>query len=168
MLSPRQLVNSNLQHKTHFPLYQGTCVEMQFSTKQEIDLPRALWGHKPVDYVELKFEDDQGDLTFRLRDHASSFGNRITGERIRNLVLNLLKQHPGHAVKINMSDVVVISSSFADELFGKLAIELGIIDFGRFIKFAGINSTCKGLIDVAVAQRLAQTVGYITPINLEN
>jgi hypothetical protein len=160
-----RLLDGKLEHTAHFPHYKGTCVEMQFLTQQEINLPRALWGHKPVDYMELKFEDDKGELVFKLRDYASSFGNRITGERIRNLVRNLLKQNPGKSIRISMSDIVVISSSFADELFGKLANELGVIDFGRFIKFDEINPTCQGIIDIAIAQRIAQTVGYITSMN---
>lgn len=156
--------DGQIRPNIHFPPFNGTCVEMQFSTEQPIDLPKALWGYEPANYIETRFEDEQGDLTFRLREYASSFGNRITGEKIRRLILNLIKQNPGHSIVIDMSDVVVISSSFADELFGKLASDLGVIDFGKVIKLDGINPTCKGLIDVAIAQRLAQTIGYVTPV----
>lgn len=128
-----------VEPKTHFPPYLGTCVEMQLSTEKPIDLPKALWGHEPTSYIELKFENDKGDLIFRLRDYARSFGNRITGEKIRNLVTNLLKQNPGHPIRIVMDDIGVISSSFADELFGKLIVEMGPIDFSSLIKLDGIN-----------------------------
>lgn len=155
-----RVLDGKVEPTFHFPFYTGTCVEMQFPTDKEIDLPKALWGHDPVNHMELKFEDDKGDLVFDLREYASSFGNRITGERLRNLVVNLLKQNPGHAVKIQMTNVGIISSSFGDELFGKLFVELGPIDFSRSIKFQGINPICKSIIDMSIAQRVAQSSGY--------
>lgn len=158
------VADGKVEAASHFPPYSGTCVEMQFATDKQINLPKALWGHDPVDYMEIKFEDDKGDLVFRLRDYASSFGNRITGGRIKNLVVNLLKQNPGQAVEIVMDEVGVISSSFADELFGKLFVEMGPIDFSRLIKFKGMNPTCKSIIDISISQRIAQTIGNITPV----
>ena len=147
-----------------FPPYNGTCVFMQFSTDKEVDLPRALWGYNPINYMETKFEDDRGDLVFNLREYASSFGNRITGERIRNLILNLLRQNPGRVVKVIMHDIGIISSSFADELFGKLFVELGPIDFATFVKTEGINPLCKSIVDLSISQRVAQTTLGVTPV----
>ena len=159
-----RVVEGKVEAKPHFPPYSGTCVDIQFYTDKPIDLPKALWGHRPVDYMELAFEDDKGDLVFRLRDYATSFGNRITGERIRNLLVNLLKQKPGHVVRIDMSEVTVISSSFADELFGKLYVEMGPIDFARLIHFDMLNPTCKSIIDLAISQRIAQTITNVTKV----
>jgi hypothetical protein len=151
-----RLLEGNFEARTHFPPYIGTCVEMQLLVDKPIDLPKVLWGHEPIPHTELKFEDEKGDLTFSLREYATSFGNRITGEKIRNLVTNLLLQHPGHRVKIQFDGVTVIASSFADELFGKLALELGVVDFGRLLTFENINGLCKSLVDTAIQQRLAQ------------
>lgn len=152
-----RVANGNIQAGNWYPPYLGTCVEMQFQTDEVIDLPKALWGHETVSYTELHFEDELGDLVFRLRDYASSFGNRITGEKIRTLVLNLLRQSPGHSVLIQMDDIGIISSSFADELFGKLMVELGALDFTRTIKVSNLNPWCKNIIDRAIGQRMAQT-----------
>lgn len=148
-----------IEPQQQFPGYLGTCVEMQFSTDLAIDLPKALWGHRPTDYMELKFEDDKGELVFRLRDYATSFGNRITGERIRNLVMNLIVQNPGHAVRIVMEDISVISSSFADELFGKLMVDMGPVDYSRLVKLEAIEPICKSILEVAIFQRIAQRMG---------
>jgi len=90
-----RVVEGKVKAKLHFPPYNGTCVDIQFYTDKPIDLPTALWGHRPVDYMELAFEDDKGRVVSRLRDYATSFGNRITGERIRNLLVNLLRQKSG-------------------------------------------------------------------------
>lgn len=153
-----RVLDGKVEPKNNFPPVDGTIVEMQFDTDKEIDLPKALWGHKPVDAFETNFErDDSDESEFALRDYATSFGNRITGERIRTLVINLLKQTNGRPIRINMSNVNVISSSFADELFGKLFVELGPMDFGRVVKLHALDATCKSIIDYAVYQRMAQT-----------
>ncbi|MBM3162687.1 MAG: DUF4325 domain-containing protein [Chlorobi bacterium] len=152
-----RVLNGKVEPQKNFPPVCGTIVELQFDTDREIDLPKALWGHKPIDIFETNFESDNSDeSTFTLRDFASSFGNRITGERMRTLIMNLLKQTDGRPIRIDMSNVNVISSSFADELFGKLFIEFGPMDFGRIIKFHALNPTCKSIIDYAVSQRIAQ------------
>lgn len=67
-----------------------------------------------------------------------------------------MKQNPGFVVSINMSEVGVLASSFTDELFGKLAVEFGILDFSRFVKLVQVNPLCKNIIDVAISQRIAQ------------
>jgi hypothetical protein len=154
-----RLLDGNLEARRNFPPYNGTCVDMQLPVDKPINLPNVLWGHEPIPHTELKFEDDKGDLTFKLREYAASFGNRITGEKIRNLVSNLLIQHSGHRVKIQFDGIAVIASSFADELFGKLALTLGVVDFGRLIAFENINALCKSLMDTAIQQRLAQGLG---------
>jgi hypothetical protein len=151
-----RLLEGNLEARRHFPPYNGTCVDMQLPVDKPINLPKVLWGHDPIPHTKLKFEDEKGDLTFSLREYAASFGNRITGETIRNLVTNLLIQHPGHRVTIQFDGVAVIASSFADELFGTLALELGVVDFGRLVAFENINILCKSLVDTAIQQRLAQ------------
>lgn len=76
---------------------------------------------------------------------------------MRTLVINLLVQNPGHRVRISFEDVSIISSSFADELFGKLAVHVGIIDFGRLVAIEGMNALCKSLVESAIRQRVAQT-----------
>lgn len=149
----------NIKSMNYFPPVYGTFVEMEFNTQQAIDLPKTLWGHSPIDYLETKYENDDGELSFRLKDHARTFGNRPTGDRLRTLVRNLLTQCPGKTIAVEMEGVEVIASSFADELFGKLAVEMGIIDFSRYIKLNNVSPLCKSIIDVAIQQRMVQNYG---------
>ncbi|MEC2343999.1 STAS-like domain-containing protein [Paenibacillus barengoltzii] len=154
-----QVIDGRIRSERHYPKYFGTCVELQFNTQIAIDLPKALWGHIPANYMELNFESEQGDLIFKLTDHSSNFGNRPAGERIRNLVMNLLVQNQGKTVSIDMDEIGVVASSFADELFGKLAVELGMIDFNRLIRIINVNPVCKKIVDEALVQRIVQSYG---------
>ena len=51
-------------------------------------------------------------------------------------------------------EVQLISSSFADEVFGKLFIGLGPIRFGQLCRFTNIDTTVQKLIDRAIEQRM--------------
>lgn len=136
--------------------YEGTFVEMQLDTHAAINVQKALWGHKPLSNTELLFGNEEGDLVLRLRDYAANFGNRPTGARMRNLIKNVLVENPGRRVRVLLEDVTLVSSSFADELFGKLVAEMGIIDFASLIALQGLNPLCKSIIDSVIQQRLAQ------------
>src|SRR6476620_6288661 len=48
----------------------------------------------------------------------------------------------------------LISSSFADEVFGKLFLELGPLDFSNKIELKNLDGTVKLLIDKAIIQRM--------------
>ena len=66
-----------------------------------------------------------GDLeTIKLSTFGSSIGTRELGREIRERALSFVKNEK-KKVLFDFSDVHVISSAFADELFGKLFIELG-------------------------------------------
>jgi hypothetical protein len=144
--------------KNYSHSFAGTCVNMQLPTDASISIEKALWGHRlAMTATEQIYSNDKGELALRLRDLASNFGNRATGERIRNLILNIVAQNQGKRVRVMLQDVPVMSSSFADEVFGKLVTDLGIVDFNSRIALEGANGLCKHLIDAVVRQRLAQT-----------
>jgi hypothetical protein len=131
-------------------------VQLQLPTNVPIDLPKALWGHSPADYVELKMTNDAGEITFDPRNFASSFGNRVTGQRLRTVVLNLVKQNQGRIISVRMDHISIVASSFADELFGKLFVELGPVDYAALIRLRGVNPLCKGIINQAINERVME------------
>lgn len=58
-----------------------------------------------------------------LKDHGSSMGTRELGESIREKAVDAINK--GSHVVFSFSGVSIISSAFADELFGKIFKELG-------------------------------------------
>ena len=58
-----------------------------------------------------------------LYEYGSSMGTRELGCKIRKETLSLIED--GFCVFFDFSDIKIISSAFADELFGKLYVELG-------------------------------------------
>ncbi len=107
------------------------------------------------DYIELTYEmAGDGVVVIDVSAEAESFTSRGSGDPVRTKILNLYRM--GRDVKtisIDITNVGLISSSFADEVFGKLLLELGIDDFNRVIRIRVVDATVRQLIDRAIAQR---------------
>ena len=64
---------------------------------------------------------------------------------------NLLRER--RTIVLDFSGVGVISSSFADEVFGRLFVEMGPRAFMTRIEMRHVDPTVEGLIDRAIVQR---------------
>lgn len=139
--------------------YSGTIVvaTIDFSEPRLLEEALRFGGKKyqPIDSVETKYEvSDDGKLYFLLSEESTSYGSRVAGRPIRNKLSNLLKMGSNQKVVIDMKGIALISSSFADEAFGKLFLEYGAITFMQKFEFVNMMDTVKYLIDKAIAQRM--------------
>jgi hypothetical protein len=57
-------------------------------------------------------------------------------------------------VSIDFEGVPLLSSSFADEAFGKLFFSIGPMKFMQRIKLVNLTGVAEGLINKAIAQRM--------------
>ncbi len=142
--------------------FHGTFVYLDIDLDTSFDLSEALdFGtgpHRPVDVVEAIYETDDGSaVRLRLRDERVGFGSRMAGNQIRNKSLNLLNAEPDKPLLLDWAGVPLISSSFADELVGKLFAELGPLSFSARVRNTGMRPVVHGLIDKAIMQRAGQT-----------
>lgn len=80
-------------------------------------------------------------------------GSRAKGAELRTRIKNYLNAGARQIV-IDLSNVGVISSSFADEVSGKLAVELGELEYRRRVFFDGASATNRSLIERATELRL--------------
>lgn len=144
--------------------FEGTIVAAQI----DLSVPRLLeealrFGgqiHEPVDYVELHYEqDDSEDLLFSLAAECSSFGSRVAGAPVRKKLLNLAKMCPNRKIVLDFKEIPLVSSSFADEVIGKLFAELGPLAFMQRFQLKNVEQTVRQLIDKAIAQRMATNGG---------
>lgn len=109
----------------------------------------------PVDLVEIKYESTaDGNIIFILKDESVSFGSRIAGTPVRKKLQNLISFLENNKVVVDFQDIHLISSSFADEVFGKLFLALGPLEFSTKLELRNVDSTIKLLIDKAIVQRM--------------
>jgi hypothetical protein len=153
-------VRDGLRISTERIPYEGTLVAAQIDFSVPYLLEEALqFGgktHQTVDYVELRYEQHgTEDLLFKVSEESLSFGSRVAGAPVRKKLLNLARMCPNQRIILDFENVPLVSSSFADEVVGKLFAELGPLAFMQRFQFQKINPTVRQLVDRAIAQRMA-------------
>lgn len=139
--------------------YPGTVVVCRIDCSQADLVRKALVingrVHDPAfDFIEDKFElDSENELRLKIKTEVPSLSFRRDAEPVRTKISNLLASNPSAVLIIDFEDVFVIGSSFADEVFGKLFMQIGPMNFMRRIKFVKIDRTVQGLIDRAILLR---------------
>ena len=159
-------LSQNKQKGLHIHLervpYSGTLVVACVDYSKRGVLQEALkFGNKkhlPVrDYIEAAHESDDGErIVFVINKEAESFGTRVAARPVKIKLQNLASLCPEQKIFVDFSDVPVISSSFADEVLGKLFLELGPLAFMQKFEVVNTTDTVRGLIDRAIAQRAAK------------
>ena len=132
-----------------------TSIDFQLDTDKRISVSDALGGFESVNLRIENLEDDKGNINYRLSEKASGTGTRQSGERLRNEILNLHKETGKHII-IDFKNISVVSSSFADELIGKLVTSFGFVGFNQIIRLSNMNSTVQAIVQRSVAQRISQ------------
>lgn len=140
--------------------YEGTLVAAQidFSVPHLLDEALSFGGkaYSPADYIEMKYEQHgTEDLIFKIADEAHSVGSRVAGTPVRKRLLGLIRLCPGRKIILDFDRVPLVSSSFADEVVGKMFVELGASTFLQFFQLSNLNPTVRKLIDRAITQRSA-------------
>lgn len=138
--------------------YKGTIVSLRIDYSDPINLDNALrFGgkvHSPTDYLELKYESDGlDDIHFKVIEEARGLGTRAAGNFLRTKIENILNAYPSRKIVFDFTGVDLISSSFADEIFGKLLLKMGFVQFASRLDFRNIDPLVRGLIDRSVSQR---------------
>ncbi len=145
--------------------YFGTSVRCGIGTRDIDAINRAFaFGgtqHRPAfDFVESKFESDAGETVYRIADHARrDLGTRAGGRRVRQQIENLLTD--ASRVRIDFEGIDVITSSFADEVFGRLFLQLGPRSFMTRIILHNVHPRIDGLIDRAIILRTRNGDGQV-------
>ena len=131
-----------------------TTVDFQIDFERPIAVAQALGGYEPVNFRVEDLEDNAGNIIYPLANRSTGTGTRMSGIAIRNELLNLSRQS-SNVIILDFSDVAVVSSSFADELIGKLVADVGFISFTQRFRLRNMNDFVEAITNRAVAQRLS-------------
>lgn len=134
----------------------GCIVDFQIDYSKEISISKALGGYEPVNLKIESLEDNAGNIVIDLHSKESGVGTRKSGEKIRNELINAYKQS-NKTITLDFTNINVISSSFADELIGKLVTEFGFYGFNNIIKLKNMNTNVQSIVQRSVAQRMMES-----------
>lgn len=138
---------------------RGTIVLCQIDCNRDDLIKRALVfdgrAHDPAfDYLEKMHETgDIDDIRVEASTICKTFGSRQSGLEARKYINNIINIYPNNKIRIDLSDVNIISSSFADEVFGKLFVELGPMRYMRQVIIENTCSEVEVVIDRAITFR---------------
>lgn len=88
----------------------------------------------------------------KLKEWKQGTGSRASGIEFRNYLL--VKGVDNECVEIDFVDISVISSGFADEVFGRLFVQYGPVKFAKYLNLLSVNPTINSLIDKAITERI--------------
>ena len=149
--------SSTFDNIPQLPYDTGCIVDFQIDYSKEISISKALGGYEPVNLKIESLENNTGDIVIILRNKESGVGTRKSGEKIRNELINIYKQADKNIV-LDFIGLNIISSSFADELIGKLVTEFGFYGFNNIFKLKNMNSNVQSVVQRSVAQRMMESL----------
>jgi hypothetical protein len=134
----------------------GTWVDWQLRLDRSTYLTKALPNASPVVQFDLERRENDQDLVEYEVVEMDEVVTRTGAERVRNRIENTLVRRPEDPVVLNFRGASVVSSSFADEVMGKLALYYGEDFVSKRLKLRGMTPTVKELIARAIEQRIAE------------
>lgn len=138
--------------------YKGTTVRWTVRTDAVDVIQKALVFKgraidTALDYMERVYEGKGGSITIGMKGRFPSMGSRTAGKAAYTYIKNILFNTDMDGVTADFTGVSIISSSFADEVFGKLFVEMGPIRFMGRVHFIQANAEILTIIDRAIVQR---------------
>jgi len=155
-------LNSLHPLKTHGD-HTITTIDFQLPLDEEINITDALEGYTPplITARIEQYEKDNG-YVFLLKDETNGFATRSEGERIRTKIENLSIELGGEKIILDFSDIAMISSSFADEVVGKLMEKYGYEDFNKSFIISNVERNVESLLNYAITNRTMNEDTYNT------
>ena len=133
----------------------STFIDFQLDYSIPINISRALGGNEPLDLWLEDRELNNGEYLITVSELAHGTGTRQSAIKLRNLVLNVYHEKRQKII-LDFEGVNVISSSFSDELIGKIISEYGFMFFINSFEVRNVSSTSIGIINRSIEQRMAQ------------
>lgn len=132
----------------------GTTVDFQLNVDTPVSLGNAL-NYEPTNLFMESLESEHGEHVIEIRSQAGGAGSRLAARELKTLIVNVLNAGAPH-VALDFEGQAVVSSSFADEVIGKMFAEMGFNTFNARVKLRNMNQTVSTLVDRAISRRLQQ------------
>ncbi|MBO4856164.1 MAG: STAS-like domain-containing protein [Bacilli bacterium] len=133
-----------------------TIIDFQLSVDNDMDIEKAIPDSNLIDVWEENLENSNGDHILKISELSKGTGTRPAALEMRNIALNLAI-HNNNKVIFDFEGIGTLSSSYADELIGKLISDYGIVFFNRKFDIINLNKTNLIILERSVKMRLAQS-----------
>ena len=131
----------------------GTCVSLSFDLDNPVALESIWIGSVGWSYIDAEAER-VAEYGISIKETCNHTGSRPPATRLRRKIISLLPDVEG-AIKLDFEGVTSVSSSFLDELLGRLNAELGNEVFNERIVVSGLSPLHMNMANNVIEQRLA-------------
>jgi len=137
------------------PSNGAVLIDFQLNYQNKINLNEVLVGGQYEAFQELleEIEDINGCLVFEIQDKSEGTGTRLAGAKVRNLIINIFKDTQ-QWILIDFKNVKYLTSSYADELLGKLIEQIGENVFVKRFRIKNLNEDLQDIVSYAMNERL--------------
>lgn len=132
-----------------------TLVDFQLDCSHRVDVAQALKQDPTRLWLE-DMEDSAGEeYVLSIASESAGTGTRQAVERVRHKASNIIREGDKLLV-LDFENVDLVSSSYADELIGKLVAEIGFSVFNSYCQLRNLSILNQQVVDRSVQQRMAQ------------
>ncbi len=131
----------------------STTVDWRLNCGSRVSINEALGQTERPSELLQSVSPENDYVKIDAREIEDFVGSRSHGREIRTRLQNYLAAGAEHIV-LDLAGIPIVSSSFADEVLGKLASEMGELDFRRRVFLEGVSIVNRGLIERAIDLRL--------------
>ncbi|MFT0138603.1 STAS-like domain-containing protein [Alcanivoracaceae bacterium MT1] len=141
----RPLLDSEAHH--------STTVDWRLECATPVSITEALGSNYDASSLLESTDFEDGYVRIEASEIEQLVGSRLHGNSVRTRILNYLSAGANQVV-IDLGGIPLVSSSFADEVLGKLALEMGELEFRRRVFLDGASPTNLSLVERAIQLRL--------------
>lgn len=140
---------------TKIPPLPGTGVMFSLDTRRPVDLSATWIAGGGWSFINAEAERIARAGGIDVAEACINTGTRPPAERLRRKVLALLPEMET-PLRLDFSHVRSASSSFLDELLGRMAHQLGENVFESRVQLEGMQPLVRKMANVVIAQRLGR------------
>lgn len=129
-----------------------TIIDVQINYAEDTALSAALNGHEFTD-MWLDNREIGDSINISIAEESIGTGTRKAGEKMRNKIEYSLRESK-KIVEVDFDNIGVISSSYADELLGKLVEKYGISYILSRMRLKNMSHEIMMIINRSVVQRM--------------
>lgn len=154
------------KHFQQHPFIPGTGIVLSLFADHPVDLKDTFIGAPAYSYLEEVADKLADGLPLKIAEECASTGNRAPALALRRKIKALLPDlAPGTIINLDFSGITFASSSFMDELFGRLISEVGPEAFQKQIRIIRAKDELLDVANVVIDQRLHMDGNEREPLN---
>jgi len=135
------------------PEVRGTVIFLRLDTRHSVRLSEAFISDPGWSYINYEAERMAEAGGIRIADECIHTGGREPARTLRRKIETLLNELAGPLV-LDFVGVSFATSSFFDELLGRLANTMGTGSFSQRVHIVNLPTELRDMANVTVAQRL--------------